>query len=304
MTTLNANICDPMKLGLGAVQMGIDYGISNKNGKTTKEEVVKILEVAARNNIRIIDTAAQYGNSEEVLGNSLPKKNNFKVVTKTISIGHEDITLSDVMRLEETFFRSIEKLRVSSVFGLLAHHAEDLIAQGGDHFMTKMMELKQRGFVEKIGVSIYTGKQIDDILNKYSIDIIQLPINVLDQRLLNNGYLSKLKAAGVEIHARSVFLQGLLLMNPDGLPPYFDKVKMHLKQYHESIRDKGMTPVQAALRFVAGLTEVDAVICGVNNHRQLEELCAATHSANPIDFSYYAIYDEPILNPSQWHRSS
>ena len=289
-----------MKLGLGAVQIGLNYGISNKNGKTSEEEVAEILAVAACQNIRIIDTAPLYGTSEEVLGRKLPKIHDFHVVTKTISIGSTAITSSHVKLLEETFFRSIKKLQASSVYALLVHHANDLLAYSGELIMEKMLELKHQGFIEKVGASVYTSIQIEKILRRYPIDIMQLPVNVMDQRLIQGGYLKELKAAGVEIHARSVFLQGVLLMDPDSLPAHFNTVKPHLKHYRNSIRERGFSPVRAALGFVIGLPEIDFVICGVNDHKQLQELCAIHAIYDADEFRSFAIEDETILNPTLW----
>lgn len=289
-----------MKLGLGTVQFGTNYGISNPGGQTAGEEVAEILAVAQRNNIRIIDTAALYGNSEEVLGNRLPVGHLFKLITKTVRFDAYRITPTEATLLEHTFVRSLQKLRCSSLYGLMIHNVADVLALGGERLMESLYTLKQRGLVTKIGVSVYTAEQIEVVLERFEIDLIQLPINVLDQRLIQGGQLTRLKAAGVEIHARSAFLQGLLLMEPKTLSSYFDKVKTHLIQYQEYLLRLGVTPVQAALSFVAGLDEIDVVICGVNNHHQLEELCSATIPLESIDFSQFAINDDLILNPSKW----
>lgn len=300
MTSTVPRMSNPMKLGLGTVQFGLDYGISNQNGITTEEEVGKILEIADCQKIRVIDTAAQYGNSEEVLGRTLPQKHKFKIVTKTHRVGADKITDLQMDCVEKTFYQSINHLRTSSVYALLVHHADDLLADNGEKIMQKLMEFKQRGLIEKAGVSIYTGDQIEKVLDKYPIDIIQLPINVLDQRLIKGGYLKRLKEAGVEIHARSVFLQGILIMNPEQLPAHFDSIKPHLVRYQNMIRERGLQPVQAAFGFVAGLPEIDHVICGVNNHLQLKELCAIHSVQNYEDYKDYSVKDESILNPSLW----
>lgn len=289
-----------MKLGLGTVQFGVNYGISNPDGQTAGEEVTEILAVAQQNGIRVIDTAALYGSSEEVLGNALPAGSQFKLVTKTVRFDTDTITSADASLLEQAFVLSLQKLRSSSVYGLMIHNVADVLAHGGGRLMDRLASLKQRGLVTKIGVSVYTAEQIEMVLERFEIDLIQLPINVFDQRLLQGGQLAKLKAAGVEIHARSAFLQGLLLMEPSTLSSHFDTVKPHLRRYQEYLIQRGVTPVQAALGFVAGLDEIDVVICGVNNHQQLEELCTATTPLPAFDFHDFAINDDLILNPSKW----
>jgi aryl-alcohol dehydrogenase-like predicted oxidoreductase len=293
-----------MKIGIGTVQFGLNYGISNASGQTSEEDVGGILEIATLNGIRIVDTAAHYGTSEEVLGSGLPENHQFRIITKTQRFSKAFITPSDAHQLEETFMRSLKNLRSLSVAGLMIHHADDLLAENGELLWHKMVELKQKGLVGKIGVSVYTANQIDGLLQRFPLELIQLPINVLDQRLIQTGHLKKIKERGIEIHARSVFLQGLLVMDPDRLSPYFNSVKQHLKRYFADLKLFKITPVQAALGLVSGLGEIDAVICGVNNPGQLEELCSAVKSSPTIDFSLYAINDEKILNPSLWRPAA
>ncbi len=289
-----------MKLGLGTVQFGMDYGISNPGGKTDPDEVMRILDVAVRNRIRIVDTAALYGTSEEVLGKALPANHGFSIVTKTPVFSGADITADSANLVDQTFQRSLTNMGLPSVYGLLAHDTDDVLARGGHLLLEKMQELKQRGQVQKIGVSVYRAEQINRVLDRFAIDIIQLPLNVFDQRLLQSGHLVKLKKAGIEIHARSVFLQGLLLMEPASLPSYFDSIRTHLARYHERLRNQGLTPVQGALGFVAGLDAVDIVLCGVNNHRQLEDICSQWKTCDTDMFSEFAVFDEGIVNPSRW----
>jgi aryl-alcohol dehydrogenase-like predicted oxidoreductase len=125
-------------------------------------------------------------------------------------------------------------------------------------------------------------------------------VNVLDQRLIESGHLRKLKERGVEVHARSAFLQGLLLMDPESLPAFFEPVRSLLRDYRAAIRDKDLSPLQAAIGFVAGLPEVDVVVCGVNDTDQLEELCRNYRELDPVIFRKFGINDEQMLDPSQW----
>jgi len=122
-----------MKLGLGTVQFGLDYGISNRDGRTSEKEVAAILSIASRQGIRIIDTAALYGTSEEVLGRTLPKDAGFQIVTKTPQFAKNKISGAEASILEETFYKSLERLRISAAYGLLIHHAADLAVEGGNH---------------------------------------------------------------------------------------------------------------------------------------------------------------------------
>lgn len=292
-----------MKIGIGTVQFGMDYGISNPEGRPPIEEVNKILEVAASNGIRVIDTAALYGNSEEILGKAWPDGYIFDVVTKTARFSKSVISETDVRQLENTLHRSLRNMCISSVYGLLIHHAEDLLVDGGQLLIEKMLELKQKGLIEKIGVSVYTAEQIDRILDKFSIDLIQLPISILDQRLLKSGHLMKLKKKGIEIHARSVFLQGLLLMDIEIMPPYFNLIKEHLFKLREYLKGQKLSPLEAALNFVIQQPEINAAIVGVNTASEFQEIMRAV-KYNKLDqnsdYSIWAVEDENIINPSLW----
>lgn len=289
-----------MKIGLGMAQFGFDYGVSNRNGKTPASEVERILAVAEANGIHVIDTAAGYGESEAVLGRTLPAEHRLKIVTKAPGFAGRAITNAEADELESAFRTSLARLGSSSLYGLLVHRADDLLG-GGGQLMARMKSLQSAGLVEKIGASVYSAAQIDNLLAYCDIDLIQLPINMLDQRLLHSGHLAKLKKKGIEIHARSVFLQGLLLMLPDELPAFFEPIRGHLSECRAMILKQGVSPLAAALAFVQALEEVDVVICGVNDHRQLESLCKAAGAESRIDdYDRFALDDETFLNPANW----
>jgi len=289
-----------LKIGLGTVQFGLEYGISNKVGQTSATEVAKILEVAREYNTEVIDTAALYGNCENVLGRFMPYYQNFKVVTKTIRFDSDRVTGCDADRLEKAFSASLEKLCCRSVYGLMFHNADDLLVEGAEVLMERVNTFKQNGQVTKIGVSVYTDVQIDSLLNRYEIDLIQLPMNILDQRLLVGGQLAALKSRGIEIHARSAFLQGLLLMAPENVPEYFAPIRKHLRSYNAFIEEQQISPVRAALGFLAARDEIDVIVCGVNDHRQFIEICHSSAPLHGIDFSPFALDDDAILNPAKW----
>lgn len=289
-----------MRIGLGTVQFGMDYGISNAVGQTTPEEAAAVLALAEDRGIRVLDTAALYADSEEVLGQVLPRPHGFRVVTKTPQFGGKKITAADGAQLRAIFRRSLFRMGLDSVYGLLLHRAEDLLAEGGGHLFDAMEELKAEGLVEKIGLSVYNGAQIDRALAANRIDLVQLPLNVLDQRLLRGGHLSRLKERGVEIHARSVFLQGLLLMAPAEVPKYFGPIRGVLEDYHHQLAEQEITPVQGALHAVLQIPEVDQVICGVNNRDHLGQILAAAKAATDLPLQRFAVDDEAMLNPALW----
>lgn len=290
-----------MKLGLGTAQFGLNYGISNSSGRTMEREVRKILELAVHNGISVIDTAAAYGDAESVLGVCLPMTADIRVVTKTIPLRDRPSKTEAVRWIRDGFARSLERLKLGSVDTLLVHHADDLLEASGDGVYAELVKLKQEGHVRRIGFSAYNGSQIDLALDRYDVDLVQLPINVFDQRLLEGGQLQRLRSRGVEVHVRSIFLQGLLLMDPSALPIYFDPLRSRLTAWRECLASRGLTVAQGALAFARSLN-VDVIIVGVESAVQLEGNLAdfGAARAGDLDFLPYAVNDERFVNPSLW----
>ena len=291
-----------LKLGLGTAQFGLDYGVTNHSGKVSEQDVAAILQFARVHDVEIIDTAAAYGTSEEVLGRCFTNSDVFKIVTKTSSIKRAVITSHDAQSVCEQFMRSLARLRQPKVYGLLVHNAQDLLALNSELLMAEMMKLKQAGFVEKIGVSVYSGAEIDEILSRHQIDLIQVPVNVFDQRLIASGHLKQLKDLRVEIHARSVFLQGLLLLKPAQLPAKFEKLRRPLEKYCGYVATYGLTQLEGALAFLKQLRMIDGLIVGVLSLANLAEICAALKAplGDHLEFSNLALSDTAIVDPTTW----
>ena len=289
-----------MKIALGTAQFGMDYGLSNTHGKTDKYEVSKILQYAYDYGISLIDTASSYGDSEKILGEVIT---NYycKLVTKTPHFSDSYIDNSHVVKLKESFHQSLFNLKQKDIYGLLLHSCDDLLKPGGGLLLQEMENIKSNGLVKKIGVSLYNSEQIDIVLSKFNIDLVQLPINIFDQQLLIGGWLDKLKDYDVEIHARSAFLQGLLLMTNDLVPPYFFPIKKNLEEFYKSAKELSLSQLELALGYVLGVSEIDQVVVGVNTVEQLKEIIKATKvKINPMEFSDISINDPAFTNPSLW----
>ena len=286
------------KLGLGTVQWGLPYGLANQHGITAPETVTALLSEARHYGIEVLDTASLYGQSEAVLGaNSLE---GFKVVTKTPSFATPHISDIEVKQLNETFQQSLDLLSRKKIYGLLIHHAENLLVPGGAKLLAAMMQLKEKGVVEKIGVSVYDSMQIDAVLKKFKPDLIQLPLNILDQRMLASGHLELLKNEGVEIHARSVFLQGLLLMPLNNIPAFFEPVRPLLARWHTAAHAQGLTVNQAAIAFVKNIPYVDTVLVGLDNLAQFRSCIDDFTMDINFDATGLACNDPIFVNPSLW----
>ncbi|MCX6827206.1 MAG: aldo/keto reductase, partial [candidate division Zixibacteria bacterium] len=295
---------DLHRFGIGTAQFGMDYGISNLNGKTSPEEVKHILELAARMGFRVIDTAPLYGDSEKVLGATMPEGHQFRIVTKTPQFKSNAVS-NKAESLRNTFRMSLHKLKLTSAYGLLIHDPGDLFAGDGRSLFEAMETLREEGLVEKIGVSVYTENEINMILDNFKIDLIQVPLNVLDQRLLHSGQLARLKRSGIEIHARSVFLQGLLLMSPGQLDGHFEWVRDQLVRYNRFLELHNLSRLEGALSFVTGLKEIDCIILGVSVPRDLLEIGSFLSGYDHVnlDFSQFSCDKKEIINPSLWIRT-
>jgi aryl-alcohol dehydrogenase-like predicted oxidoreductase len=290
-----------MKLGIGTVQFGVDYGISNQSGQTPPSEVKKILKLASEHQICYLDTAASYGESESALGNAFPPSHSFRVITKTPTFSSiSKIEAKHAEAIQESIETSLERLKCNSVYGILVHHFDDVMKPGGMRLIDRLKQLQCEGFVEKIGISVYSAEQIDLILQDFEIDLIQIPISVLDQRIVGSGHLKKLKARNIEIHARSVFLQGLLLMPIDLVPAYFKPIRSNLERYHTFLNEHNFSPIEAALGFVSNLEEVDVVLCGIADSGQLQDLIQTNPVPKEIDWADFGSSDPYMVNPALW----
>ncbi len=288
------------KIALGTVQFGIDYGISSTNGRVRPEVVRQILSYAYSQNIDLLDTAPAYGNSEQVLGEA--NVQSFKVITKTRHFDKDEIGADEAILMKKDFYHSFECLKQDDVYGVLMHNADDLLKPGSQNIFNQLKELKQEKKIEKIGVSIYDHNQLQAILENFDIDLVQLPFNILDKRLVDSGMLTMLQNKGIEVHARSIFLQGLLLMNEQDRPREFDRWNALWKIWHEWLNDNQITALEATIRHAVSIPEISKVLVGVDTKDQLKEIMIASDGILPNIPTELYTNDINLLNPSSWGR--
>lgn len=286
------------KIALGSAQWGLPYGISNKQGITKKDELKKILNIAYNSRISLIDTALAYGDAEKNLGELNLK--NFKIITKIKKFDNKSITKSNQIDLENQLKISLENLKLEKIHGLLFHSGEDLLKDNGNLLIEKMIEFKEKGLVEKIGFSIYQSSNLNMILKNFKPDIIQLPINIFDQKLYLDGTLKCLKEDQIEIHARSIFLQGLLLMDNENIPPYFEPWRNNIKKFHQFCLNNNMSKLEAALNFIFQIKYIDKFIIGFNDSSQLKECLEINEMQKKINFKNLSVNDLNFINPMNW----
>jgi len=277
------------KIALGTVQFGLNYGITNHSGQVAIDEVKGILDYAKTNNIDTLDTAAIYGNSEQILGEV--GVNNYRIITKTTALKN------GVDGVIKGFHQSLENLNIGQVDGLLIHNIDDTKDKRFGELFHKLNELKKEGMIKKIGFSTYTPEQVDFLLENFDFDLIQVPFNVFDARLIRGGQLKALKKKNIEIHARSVFLQGVLL-DFDNLSNYFLTWRNQFNEYQAVVEKSGLSLLEYALNFVLNIQEIDKALVGVDNENQLREITQSINKKQNLIGT--PINDMNLLNPNLW----
>ena len=288
-----------MKIALGTVQFGMLYGIANKNGQVAKKSVRKILSHAKKNGINTVDTAISYGDSEEFLGNAGIKE--WDLVTKLPEVPKLCTNISDWVNDKIT--GALKRLRVDRVKALMLHRPEPLLGTDGGDLWHAIKELKNRGIVKKIGFSIYGPEELEQLWMRYRPDIIQAPFNIFDQRLKTSGWLEKLHNNNVEIHVRSIFLQGLLLMNKDDRPEEFNRWNFLWEIWEKWLKKESLTPLEACIKFINSESFIDYAVVGVDNLYQLKQITRISGSLIDAYPKELSVIDEDLINPSHWRKT-
>ncbi len=280
------------KLAIGTVQFGLDYGIANQKGQVSKNEIQSILDFSSENNIDTIDTAKAYGSSEQSIGNYLQQSENlWDIITK---VGNNKNVIEQIQD-------SKEKLTVTPTV-VLAHSAEVYL---NEKFQKELLEAKEKQFIHKIGVSLYSEEEINQVLEmSLKPDVIQIPLNILDTRLYRHGVLEKLFYTKIEIHVRSAFLQGLFYLSQIDLTDRFGDVVSYINKLKSIAAKANLSLAELSLLWLASLNEVSKVIIGVDNVNQLKAHLATLKKNIDVSLFEEALLvhceNENILNPSLW----
>lgn len=285
-----------MKLAIGTVQFGLNYGISNAGGRTSQEEAQRILDLAKGSGIDTLDTAAAYGDSEQVLGRIGVA--GWKVVSKVPPLPNDEVNGKEWVL--DHVRRSLDRLRIERLDGLLLHSAADLLKAQGRNIAVGLQEAKAEGLVGKVGYSIYSPQSLTELIEVMPPDLVQAPFNVLDQRLARSGWLGRLVEAGAEVHVRSVFMQGLLLMGREKRPPAFDRWRELWQRWDAAVGGHSEQALALCLGFVKTQPGISRVIVGVENQDHLEQLLAIWERAAPFDATTLACDDPQLVEPSNW----
>ncbi len=286
------------RLALGTVQFGLPYGIANQAGQVTRATARNMLQLAREQGIDTLDTAIAYGESEACLGEVGTQ--GFNLVTKLPAIPDECKDVAAWVR--EQLSASLGRLGVSGVYGLLLHRPSQLLEGDGETLFRAMRDLKETGTVKKIGVSIYSPGELDGLIPKFCFDLVQAPFSLVDQRLFRSGWLHKLNQEGVEIHTRSAFLQGLLLMPQAAVPDKFAHWATQLQRWHSWLATHSTSAAQVCLAYPLSFPEVDRIVIGADSESQLAQIIEAASQGLASDLPDIACDDERLINPANWSR--
>jgi len=287
-----------IRLALGTVQFGLPYGIANQGWQVSRSVAKVMLQLATAKGIDTLDTAIAYGESETCLGEVGTK--DFQLVTKLPEVPDSCDDISGW--INDQVSASLGRLGTSSVYGLLLHRSEQLLGLDAKVIFQALQHLKETGLVQKIGVSIYSPGELDALASRYRFDLVQAPFNLIDRRLFTSGWLQRLKQDGTEIHTRSAFLQGLLLMPRSAIPSKFAPWTELWDKWHNWLACHSITAVQACLGYPLAFAEVDRVVVGAENKSQLEQLIGAALSIAPDALPDLCCDDENLINPARWSQ--
>ena len=254
------------KLILGSANFGSYYGL-NKNSLVKKKEIKKILKFCKNNGVGIIDTAFLYRNSEKLIGSFT--NGEYKIITKLPRIRKNKDLNNEILKFVKI---SLKRLKMKKIYGLLIHDTKNFFSLNSKKYAVYLNSLKKKGIVKKIGFSIYHPAEVKKILNVIKPDIIQLPYNIIDRRFEKDGLLNKLNKKKIEIHARSVFLQGLLLNKSSKLPRFFYKWKRLFNLRDDFIKKNNLNYMDLALGFVKKNKKINKIVIGINSISHLKEI--------------------------------
>jgi aryl-alcohol dehydrogenase-like predicted oxidoreductase len=293
------------QLCLGTAQFGLPYGITNTAGQVAESEVRALLAEAAAADVSWLDTAQAYGEAEAVLGRTLPPGHGFRLISKLPAQSQCTFTAEDRLAWDEALERSYERLREPRLDALLLHSAADLRKPGGEHLRQWLLSLRQRSLVRRLGVSIYGPDDLNGVAPDL-LDLVQLPLSLYDQRLLADGTIARLRAQGCAVHARSLYLQGLLLSPAACWPAWVDSAaREHHARLEQVAADRGCSLLECALGFARAQRDLEAVVLGLCSRRELQQLLQAWGRISPWqdgEWRTWALPDASILDPRYWQR--
>lgn len=286
------------KLVIGTANFGARYGFSSKTSLLNNQDIESVLDFARRNSIKELDTAFVY----EGALSSLKEHNlgEFKINSKVKILPNLEQNIKAQIK-REVFF-TLEQFSKKEINILHIHNPEILLTTAKDSIIECLSELKSQGYIKKIGVSIYSPKILDSLLVGFSPDVIQAPFNIFDQRIVNTGWAATLLQKKIEIHVRSIFLQGVLLKSEEELPNFFKNWNYVFSRWWSFLEQSSFSPLEVTMAQIKEQCWVSKIVVGVDSLMQLEEIAYASKKVQDLSLETpaFEIKDERLLDPSKW----
>ncbi len=286
-----------MNLALGTAQFGFDYGIANKTGRIDINEATEILAEASKQGINTLDTAIAYGQSEHTLGKI--GVTNWQLISKLPTLPPQCSNITEWV--EKEVRDSIQRLGVKNLYAVLLHNPNQLFEPCRPQILAALESIKKLGLTKKIGASIYSPDELQPLLEVANFDLIQSPLNILDRRLIYSGWAQKLKARNIELHTRSAFLQGLLLMPREQRPQKFSPWNSIWTEWERWLRQTKISPLEACIRYVRSVDLIDKIVIGVDSLAQLREILNISAIPLPNTPDWREPIDYKLITPSLWN---
>ena len=281
---------------LGSANFSLEYGIANKDGKKGASKVKSILDCAIDHGISHVDTASSYGDSESLIGTFWDKKQPLNIMSK---LARNDCR--DPESIIGSVRRTKSNTRQATIWCLLLHNPEVLFEREYSHVKRTLLELSHSGQVANLGVSAYSE---DEILRTKDIfpelNIFQLTENICDRRNYESRQLKTFSEQGNEIYVRSIFLQGLLLMNPQELPAKVEMARARLEEFQDFCFRESLSKVEACVLYAISIPWASGLIFGVDSTEQLTEILAGLKASKAKDFTFAPKFDDWLLDPRNW----
>lgn len=284
------------KIIIGTAQFGLDYGIANSLGKMKTGEIKKIIKYARTNNIKDIDTAHAYGDSEKRLGNVGIK--NFNVIVK---LPATNPTYPYEQWVKKSINSSFKKLKINKADTVLVHNAKFLLdPKMGKKIYEELKRFKNKNIINNIGVSIYSISDLKNIIKKFSMDVVLISLNIFDQRILDKKIINTLKRRNVKIYTRSTFLQGLLLIPKNRIPIKFNRWKKKFDMWFKELEKNKVSSYDACLDFVLKNKDVDKTLIGIDNFKQFKQIFKDKPKININYKKFNSNKINKLINPAKW----
>jgi len=284
------------KIIVGSANFNQKYGV--KKNFIKKNEIKKLFNLAAKNKIKVIDTSPLYKESEKIIGQI--NNNRFKVISK-IPKKPKNIKKKEIVDwLKKSAINSLANLKIKKFECLLLQDANSLLSKNGKEIYKGMRSIKKSEITSKIGISIYDFKTLGQIIKRFKFDLVQTPLNIFDQRLIETGWLNKLKKRKIEVHVRSIFLQGILLLGRDQLPKKIKKFDRDWMKWENWLKLKNLKALQACSLFIFNQNKLDGVVIGFNNQNQLNQILKIQKMKNFVSEFDLNIKNNKLKDPRKW----